>query len=142
MKIYILGSNAFMHEMVDIKNQLCDMGLDAWLGPDYEAYVRGEKKDDLEKLSKGENAQVKRDNDYFKLHYKHICESDAILVINLTKNNIESYIGGNVLIEMGQAYVHNKKIFLLNSIPKSLSYVDEIEAMDPICLNGDLSLIK
>lgn len=142
MKVYILGSNAFMNEMVDYKNQLCALGYDAWLGPDYEAYARGEKKEDLEKLAHGENAQVKRDNNYFKLHYKHILESDAVLVINLEKNKIENYIGGNVLIEMGQAYVHDKKIFLLNALPKNLSYSDEIEAMDPVCLFGDLSRIQ
>ena len=39
------------------------------------------------------------------------------------------------------AYVNNKKIFLLNSIPTEVSYTDKIEAMDPICLNGDLDNI-
>ena len=43
---------------------------------------------------------------------------------------------------MGQAYVNNKTIFLLNGIPTDLPYLAEIESMDPICLNGDLSNIK
>ena len=41
-------------------------------------------------------------------------------------------------MEMGQAYVNNKKIFLLNSIPE-VSYSDEIIALKPVSLNGDLS---
>lgn len=45
-------------------------------------------------------------------------------------------------MEMGQAYVNHKKIFLLNGMPSGLPYMDEIEAMDSICLDGDLSLIS
>jgi predicted RNA-binding protein with PUA domain len=42
---------------------------------------------------------------------------------------------------MAFAYVLDKKIFLLNPIPK-ISYSDEIYAMKPIILNGDLTKIK
>lgn len=45
-------------------------------------------------------------------------------------------------MEMGMAYVNDKKIFLLNGIPKDSPYLDEIEAMDPVCLSGDLKKIK
>ena len=42
---------------------------------------------------------------------------------------------------MAFAYILNKKIFLLNGVPK-MSYSDEIYATKPIILNGDLSQIK
>lgn len=42
---------------------------------------------------------------------------------------------------MAFAHVLNKKIFLLNPIPQ-INYSDEIEAMNPIILNHDLSKIK
>lgn len=42
---------------------------------------------------------------------------------------------------MGFAYVLKKKIFLLNPIPE-LSYSDEIKAMKPIVLDGDLKKIN
>jgi hypothetical protein len=45
-------------------------------------------------------------------------------------------------MEMGMAYVNGKKIFLFNDIPAEASYLDEIKAMDPICLKGDLSAIQ
>lgn len=141
MKIYVLGSNHFVHQMVDSKNKLCELGFDGWIHPDYEAYVRGEKKEHLDRLAKGECAELKRENNYLKVHYKHILESDAILIVNLEKQGIKNYIGGNVLIEMGQAYVNNKKIYLLTEIPAESSYRAEIEAMDPICLHGDLTNI-
>ena len=141
MKIYVLGSNHFVHQMVDSKNKLCELGFDGSIHPHYEEYVRGEREDELDSINKGEGAEIKRRNNYLKVHYKHILESDAILIVNLEKQGIKNYIGGNVLIEMGQAYVNNKKIYLLTEIPAESSYRAEIEAMDPICLNGDLTNI-
>ena len=87
-------------------------------------------------------AKEQIENDYFKEHYKHICESDAVLVVNDEKNGVKNYIGGNVLIELGQAYVHNKKIFFLNGITADVPYLDEIIALQPICLEGDLQTIN
>jgi len=58
------------------------------------------------------------------------------------KNGKENYISGNVLIEMGQAFVNDKKIFLTNSIPTDSPYADEIISMDPIYLEGKLENIK
>jgi len=142
MKIYVLGSNYFMKEMVECKNKLVELGYDGWIHPHYEAKVKGEMSEDVRMWQEGERAALKRKHDYLRVHYQHILESDAILIVNLTKNGLENYIGGNALIEMGQAYVNNKKIFLLNDLPKDSSYIDEIEAMDPICLHGNLRNIK
>lgn len=141
MKIYVLGSTSFMHEMVQTKNDLVSAGLDGWIHPDYEAFVRGEKQSILEK-AKTEHAAVKRDNNYLKVHYAHILASDAVLIVNGEKNGIKNYIGGNVLIEMGQAYVNDKLIFLLHGIPLEVPYTAEIECMDPVCLHGDIRKIK
>lgn len=142
INIYVLGSSHFMHEMVDCSKRLCDLGYDGWIHPDYEAFVRGEKQDILKRAFNGEHAAVKRENNYLKVHYGHILKSDMVLFTNAEKNGKKNYIGGNVLIEMGQAYVNNKKMFLLYDLPKDSPYIDEIESMDPICLHGDLSNIK
>lgn len=131
-----------MHEMVAAKEKLCELGLDGWIYTDYEDLVAGKKNDMLDRLSAGERAQLKRENNYLKVHFEHIKQSDGVLIVNLKKNDIENYIGGNCLIEMGQAYVLGKKIFLSNDMPVGLSYNDEIESMDPICLHGNLENIK
>jgi len=81
------------------------------------------------------------DFDPFKNYFKIIKKSDAVLVVNIHRKGIKGYIGGNTLIEMAFAHVLDKKIFLLHEIPE-VSYKDEIEAMKPIILNGDLSSIK
>jgi len=49
--------------------------------------------------------------------------------------------GSMTLLEMGFAHILNKKIFLLNDIPEMI-YTDEIEAMQPIVLNGDLTKLN
>ncbi len=141
MKIYVLGSSHFKEEMVRCSEKLRDLGYDGWIHPDYEAYVRGEKQDIVERWGKGECAAIKRENNYLKTHYKHILESDAILIVNAEKNGVKNYIGGNVLLEMGQAYVNDRKIYFLYGMPDKSAYLDEIQCMDPICLNGDLSRI-
>ncbi len=142
MKIYVLGSSHFYKEMVDCKDQLCALGYDGWIHPDYEAFARGEKRDIIDRWYKGERAAIKRENNYLMEHYEGILKSDAILIVNLEKKGVKNYVGGNVLMEMGQAYVNHKKIFFLNGMPAGFPYMDEIEAMDPICLNGDLTNIS
>lgn len=134
----MLGSTYFKEEMVSCAKQLRELGLNGWIHPDYEAFVRGEKQDIVKRWHKGERAALKKENNYLKVHYKHILESDAILIVNAEKNGVKNYIGGNVLIEMGQAYVNDKKIFFLYDMPTNSGYLDEIESMDPICLNGNL----
>ncbi len=144
MKIYVLGSNSFVNEMVSTKNELIRLGYLGWIHQDYEDHVSGKVKafPDASQYSSDENADFKRAHDYIRIHYKHILESDAIIIVNLEKKGVKNYIGGNCLMEMGMAYVNNIKIFLLNDIPVDAAYVDEIKAMDPICLYGDLKNIE
>lgn len=82
--------------------------------------------------------------DMIKRYWDFIKNSDAILVLNINKKEIEGYIGGSTLMEMGFAYGHNKKIYLFNKIPARsdrIHYVDEIIDMKPIIINGDLDKI-
>ena len=67
--------------------------------------------------------------------------ADTVLVLNIDKNGIENYVGGNTLMEIGFAHVLNQKIFMLNPIPQMPYCQTEIEAVKPIILNGDLAKI-
>ena len=71
-----------------------------------------------------------------------VIKGDVILVLNLEKNNISGYVGGNVLLEMFYGWINKKAIFLLNPVEKELPLYEEIMGMTPIILNGDLSQIK
>lgn len=92
--------------------------------------------------SGGESTKNKIEGDLIRRYYKAIKSANAVLAINETKNKIQNYIGRNTLLEISFAHVLNKKIFLLNPIPKIKFYRSEIKAMRPIILNGDLSKIK
>ena len=67
----------------------------------------------------------------------------SIRVDNTDYNNKTiNYVGGNSFLEMGFAHVNNKKIFILNSLPKTLNYTEEMMGMSPVIINGNFDLIK
>ncbi|MDP3880601.1 MAG: hypothetical protein Q8Q32_00245 [bacterium] len=82
-----------------------------------------------------------RKEEAMRMHFEKVEWSDAILVLNYDKNNILNYVGANTLLEMGLAFHLNKKLFILNEIPK-INYKEEILGMKPIALNNDLTKIK
>ncbi|MFA5962342.1 MAG: hypothetical protein WC848_06710 [Parcubacteria group bacterium] len=137
MKITFCGSMTACREMLEIGNKLREIGHAVVL-PDFtKEYAALLTQDEMHK----ESAKNKIEHDLIRGYYEEIKKSDAILVCNLDKNGIKNYIGGNTFLEMGFAHVLRKKIFLLNPIPES-SYYDELVAMEPVVLDGDLEKIK
>jgi len=139
MKITICGSVSFSKEMVEFKDRLGKIAHKAIVCPVMEDLALGKNPELLKKIEEN-HARVKKEGGFIKWYYNSIVNSDAILVVNLDKKGIKNYIGGNTLMEIAFAYVNNKKIFLLNPIP-DISYRDEILAMEPIILNGNLTKI-
>jgi len=134
MKIFISGSMYFAKEMLEHKNKLEGMGHVALVPGDTHLCIKNPDLNiDLEHALS---------TDIQGKCFEEISKSDAILVLNYKKNDIEGYVGGNTLMEMGFANVHNKKVFLMNPIPEQVSYVDEIKAMTDQILNGDLNKIS
>jgi predicted RNA-binding protein with PUA domain len=133
MKITICGSMSFGKEMIETQRKLEEMGHIVIIPENTHAYANG--------TINIENKLEKMKLDVIRKYYNEIKESDAILVLNYTKNGIENYVGGNSLIEMAFAHVLDKKIFLLNPIPH-MNYSDEIESFFPIVLNGKIENIK
>jgi hypothetical protein len=137
MKIIICGSMSAYREMSNIKKVLEKMGH----------FVQMPSLNNLDKELDTEGntveiSNIKIEQDLIRKYFKKIKKSDAILVINTEKNNISGYIGGNTFLEIGFGHVQDKKLFILNSYSKEIPYYDEIDAMQPTVLNGDISLIK
>jgi len=144
MKISICGSITASKKLIEIAEILEAKDIDVEL-PYSTKMIREGKitlKDYCEvKAKQGDGCFRERANeDFIKKYFKEISKSDAILVVNEEKNGVKGYIGGNALMEIAFAYVLDKRIYLLNEIP-DISYKDEIIAMNPEVIHGDLSCI-
>ncbi|MBU4284948.1 hypothetical protein KKF60_00070 [Patescibacteria group bacterium] len=147
MKITICGSTAFYDEMLVIKEKLELAGNEVKLPPievkdgDGNIIPIKEYYQRRKVASEDEKWIWDRKGEAIMWHFEKINWSDVVLVLNYDKNNINGYIGGNTLMEIGVAFFMKKKIYLLNPIPE-ISYKEEILGMKPIILNGDLSKIE
>jgi len=131
--ITICGSMKFFTEIEQLKKELENLGFKVFT-PSEEGTGT-----DYSKLSKQEQADMKQD--FIDRHIDKIRKSDAILLANYTKNEVKDYIGANTFLEMAFAYILNKSIFILNSIPEQPNTA-EIEGLKPIVLNGNLNSLN
>ena len=137
MKIVLCGSMYFVKRILEIKAAIERMGMETFVSNDLLEYQ------DKKIMNKDQTTSIKQkiEQDLIKLYFNQIKESHAILVVNEEKNRVKNYIGANTFLEIGFAHVLDKLIFLLNPIP-NLNYADEIRAMKPIILNGDLRKLE
>lgn len=121
INIVLCGSMKVKDKLIEISNELEKMG--------YNVLLPVECMQGLEKVIAS------------RAHFDRISNPDnqAILIVNVTKNGIENYIGPNSFAEIAFGFYFNKKVFLLNDIYEP--YKDEIIGWNIKCLNGDLSKI-
>ncbi len=142
MKIVICGSLDFTYQIEKIAIKLRNLGHQVTIPKVSKMILNGKVslKQILNEKKTGEIFKRAIKLDVLKYYFNKIKKADAILVVNLDKDGVKNYIGGNTFLEMGFAYVLGKKIFLLNPIP-DVPYRTEIKAMQPIILNGKLDTI-
>lgn len=146
MKITICGSIAFFNEMKALQQKLEKSNHQVEIPRDTILNEAGTEIPSLEfyQLKKGASANYSwmwhRVQENIVAHFEKIAWAEAILVANYTKNDIQYYISGNTLIEMGVALFLGKRIYLLNPIPE-VAYKEEVLAMQPIVLNNNLKAI-
>ena len=126
---------SFAQEMLELKSLLEARGHSCLIPNETIGYADGK----IEVGRDGsEGARRKIEHDLIRDHHRKIEQSDAILVVNHSKKGVENYIGGNTFLEMGFAYILGKKIFLLNDIPELDLIKEELLAMQPVILKGEL----
>ncbi len=134
---------SFAEQMVQAREALKNAGIKVEVPYSIERFDREALiREELQGNGERESAEFKRKHDLIKDHYRKIMKSDGIVVLNYDKKGIPNYIGGNSFLEIGFAYVNDKKIFLLNPVPEIDFYKTEILAMRPIILDGDLRRIR
>ncbi len=140
MKIMIIGSMAFAEDMIRAKKILQNLGHRVDVPTGISDHLKDKKF--VDKLD--ENFEYCVKTNVMKKCFGKVAKSDAVLVVNNKRKNINGYIGTSALMELGIAHHLNKKIFLLNEIPswKEQRWAHEVLIMQPVILNGDFSRIK
>ena len=136
MKIAICSSMFFAKDIMEVKCELEKIGHEVFMPKNTELYANGS----LIAETRQESTKNKIRDNLLRKYFSIIESADAVLVINKEKNGIKNYVGGNSFLEMGFAHILNKPIYLLHEIPE-MGYKDEIMAMSPIILMGDISKI-
>ena len=136
MKILVICSKAFYDRIEPIKEKLEEMRHEIELPNSY--YTPNAEK---ESWSKGAEAHSEFKSRMFRMSADRIKEMDAVLTLNYEKNGKKDYIGGSTFLELYEAFMNNKKIFLYNDIPEGILY-DEISGFSPIVIHGNLDLVK
>ena len=137
MRIGIIGSMQFTDKMVEVREQLRELGHDAFITDLHKAMV-GKNDEEIEKIKLHQKYHM----DPIREFWDAMQDADAVLVLNYDKNGIQNYVGGNTLMEIGFAHVLNQKIFMINPIPEMPYCNTEIIGIKPIILDGDFSKIK
>ena len=142
MKITICGSVNFAKEMLRIAKELEAKGHEVVIPASINrlGIVDSKEADALKNDREKYIKEIKPG--LTKEHFNKILDGDAILVVNIDKKGIKNYIGGATFSEIMLAFHGDKKIFYLNPVPEEpKTFVDELETVSPIILNGDLEKI-
>ena len=136
MKIGIIGSMQFTNKMLEIRDELNSLGHEAFVTDLHKAMI-GKNAEEIEKIK----LYQKYNLDAIREFWRAMQGADAVLVLNLDKNGIKNYVGGNTLMEIGFAHVLNQKVFMWNPIPEMPYCKSEIEAVKPTVISCDITKI-
>ena len=140
MKVLVVCSTSFYDKVENVKNGLEKNGHIVYLPNCYDDPVTNE---DNKLMSDEEYLDFFRSM-YYESRDK-IAEVDAILVLNYTKVkngvSLDNYIGASTFLEMYEAFMNGKKIFMMNDYPDNMLY-DEIKGFGPVIINGNVDLVK
>ena len=140
MKIFIVCSTSFYNKIKPIKEELERKNYKVLLPNSYE-----ESTTDHDYSNITNEEYISFFKEMYNLSRNKISGIDAILVLNFDKekNGIinKNYIGASTFLEMYEAFMQNKKIFIYNDYPNNM-LLDEIKGFNPIILNGDLDNMK
>ncbi len=136
MRIYICCSKHFYHLIAPIKGKLEERGHAVTLPNSYDEPFKEE-----EMKKQGKAAHVAWKAGMIRMQDPKVRANDAVLVLNFEKNGVKNYIGGATFLEIFMAFQLGKRIFLYNPVPDNI-FRDELVAMDPVLIEGDLSRIR
>ena len=140
--ITICSSSNFYRQAIDIQEQLQKQGYEV-IVPDVATRMKesGDYEVNHYKTWFADPNDYPKKAELIHGHFNEVAKADAILVLNYEKNGKQNYIGGNVLMEMAIAFHLNKPIFIMNEIPEESAYLEELHAVLPVVLHGDITAL-
>ena len=127
----IAASTAFYNKIEKISNYLKEKNYEIIYPNGY-----NEEYEELDDMTK----QYKL---FYTMSQEKISSTDELLILNFSKikNNktLNNYIGPSTFLEMYEAFMQNKKIYLYTNLPdEDFILYDDIKAMNPTCLNNKI----
>ncbi len=129
----LCGSMDFFDQMSFLSDRLKALGIFVYLPTSEEVKI------DYSASSDSELAKLKKQ--FIDDHLRKIRASDAVMIVNLGKREIEGYIGANTLMEAAFAYALGKVIFVLHRLGEQPCR-PEVLGMQPVFLDGSLTLLE
>lgn len=125
VKILLHASLDFVDNMIIEKNHIESIAELKVILPELTRYqhIRDEQGDD-ETFTKIKN-RLTKDN------MNNVEKCDCLFILNYSHRGIKNYIGGNSFLEMIVAFYLKKPIYLLNEIPETMTYSEEIKSLYP-----------
>jgi hypothetical protein len=135
MKIFVCASRASYGRVGAVRQDLERRGHDVTLPNNYDDPDREErvKSSTPEEYRAWKASMLRRQGEKVE-------SNDAVLVLNCDKGESRNYLGGATFLEVFKAWELGKKIYFLNPVPDGILH-DELQAMFPIVVDGDLSLV-
>lgn len=137
-KVMIACSTCFYDKIDEISKELIKLGFDIIYPNGYNE--ENEWRDDF-----NEEEYVKFFKKMFANSRDKTCKTDILLVLNFDKVKngkvLSNYIGASTFLEIYEASMNNKKVYLMNPIPDNLLY-EEIKGCGVEVINCDLNKLK
>ena len=132
MKIFIICAKRFYNEIPRIQEKLKELGHSVTLPVLYEIPQAEEQA-----KAQGEEIYAEFKRNTYNKSSRLIAEADAVLCLNFEKKGVANYIGSGTFLEIFQAFMGGKKIYLWNYVPEGLLF-DELNGFMPISLKRNL----
>ena len=142
-RICICTSASFYRQALEVEKELKDLGFKVAV-PSTATVMRktGDFNVSTYKNWYKDPKNYNRKAYLMKNHFNKIMKSDIVLIVNLKKNGLDGYIGGNTIMELAIAFLNKKPIYILNKVSKQSPNYEEILGVKPKFIDGDLTKIK
>ncbi len=141
-KIMIVCSTSFYDRIENISEMLMHYGYEIEYPNCYDEPVTADD---------NSHKTIEEYHNFYKEMYiesrNKISQIDEMLVLNFDKlkNGVthKNYVGASTFLEIYEAYMQGKKIYLYTNLPDESNILyEDIKGMAPICLNGDIENIR